>query len=509
MLRIAIKDSSGERVFATERDEVLVGGREGADVRLRDPAASPNHCILRAEGGRVRLLGLSSRGSAVGGRMVAEAMLAPGQEFAVGDAVVRILATAGASRLAIDEPPGPPSPAALPPEPPPPPPAGPHDGDFAREVRATLAQAPWYLVSLMVHVAILLLMSLIDAERPRVERIPHIAVAPPKAEPEPELPPDTPLEFEEHDEGKLDEFVIEEPPSEAVRATPSSAEAADYSDVAHLDTLGTGDGRRPVTRLPKPLAFSKTKGGDKALDKGDLKGEQGRATDTVKKGLGDGLHEARQRLSKEHIVVVRGAHDKIEAVLDGYEWKYTLVTREDLLLRGAPKARILFVNCSNPPPPAQAAKLGELVKRLLNGGCWVVTSDWSVAPYLTEAFPSIVKALGAPRSQRDTTVEVEAVGEDPLLSGVFPRGGESHWWLEDSSTMVSVTDKATTLVVSDEMRVRYGSRIVAFKFPYGEGVVIHLVGHFYQEDGNLHGLVAMHRLINNVIVERVHADRRR
>jgi hypothetical protein len=40
MLRIAIKDSSGERVFATERDEVLVGSREGADVRLADPAAA-------------------------------------------------------------------------------------------------------------------------------------------------------------------------------------------------------------------------------------------------------------------------------------------------------------------------------------------------------------------------------------------------------------------------------------------------------------------------------------
>lgn len=361
----------------------------------------------------------------------------------------------------------------------------------------------------MVHVAILLLMSLVETRRPVPERIAHIAVAPPKPIEEPELPPDTPLSFEEHDEGRLDEFVIEESPPDAARSAPNSAEAADHEDAAHPAPLGTGDGRRPVTRLPKPLALSKTKGGEKAVNRSDLEGEQGRAADAVKRGLGQGLNEARQRLSKEHIVVVRGAHDKIEAVLDSYEWPYTIVSREDLLLRGAPRARILFVNCSNPPPRAMASKLGELVKRLLHGGCWVVTSDWSVDPYLTEAFPSIVTALGSPRSQRDTTVEVQAIGEDHLLEGVFPRGGESHWWLEDSSTMVSVSDKATTLVASDDMRSKYGSRVVAFKFGYGKGEVIHLVGHFYQEDGNLHGLVAMHRLINNVIVERVRADRAR
>jgi hypothetical protein len=359
----------------------------------------------------------------------------------------------------------------------------------------------------MVHVAFLLLMSAIETEEARTERVAHIAVAPPKEEQEPELPPDAPLEFEEHDPGKLDELVIEEPPAAPPR--PSSAELADYSDAAHDDPLGTGDGRRPVTRLSKPLAWSKTKGGEAAVNRADIEGEQGRATDEVKRGLGDGLHAARQRLSKEHIVVVRGAHDKIETVLDGYEWQYTLVTREDLLLRGAPKARILFVNCSNPPPPAQRTKLGELVKRLLHHGCWVVTSDWSVDPYLTTAFPGIVESRGAPRSQRDTTVEVEAVGEDELLAGVFPRGSASHWWLEDSSTMVSISDKATALVASDDMRSRYGSRIVAFKFAYGDGLVVHLVGHFYQKDGNLHGLVAMHRLINNVIVERVRADRGR
>jgi hypothetical protein len=519
MLRLAIRDSSGERVFATERGEILVGSREGVDLRLADPAAAPNHCILRAEGGRVRLMNLAAGGAAPGGgRGGGEALLDPGAEFLVGSTAVRVLACAGATaRLELVDPPAPP------PKPPPPGPPAAGDADFAREVRATLAKAPWYLLSLVVHVAILLLMRMVVVTEAPAERIAHLTSLPRREMPEPEVPPDAPLDLRELENARdhFDEIDFEEPLSAAVRKDPSDAEFSEFEDIVPPDHLGLGDGRRPLRPLDKPLPYSKVKGGDETLDRGDIPGEHGRATDEVKRGLGDGLAKARQRLTREHIVVVSGAHDKIETVLDGYEWPYTLVTRDQLLMHGAPKARILFVNCSNRPSPALNKKLAELVKRLLARGCWVVTSDWSVDPYLTVAFPHIVTAVGSRRSQRDTTVAVEPVGDDLLLAGVFPRGGESAWWLEDSSTMVDVKTaegnppavgqaRATVLIASEDMKKRYGSGVVAFKLPYGDdGLVVHLVGHFYQKDGNLHGLVAMHRLINNLIVERVLADQKR
>ncbi len=505
MLRLSIRDSSGERVFATAREEILVGSRDGADLRLADPAAAPNHCILRVEAGRVRLLSLSA---GAGGRGVGEALLDPGAEFSVGSTVVRVLACAevgATARLELEEPP------AVPPKPPPPPPPAAEDSDFAREVQAVVAKAPWYLISLVVHVVLLLLLSLVDTRQAPIDRIAHMTAMPRRDLPKPDVPPETPLDLSriEADLNSLEEIDFEEPLSAAVRKDPSDAEISEFEDAVPPDHIGIAGGRRPLKPLDRPLPYAKVKGGDETLNKADLAGEQGRAADEVKRGLGDGLHQARQRLSRDHIVVVSGAHDKIEAVLDSYDWPYTLMSRDQLLMHGCPKARILFVNCSNRPPPAQAGKLGELVKRLLAHGCWVVTSDWSVDPYLTAAFPTVVRAMGSQRSQRDTTVAVEPVGDDHLLAGVFARGGESEWWLEDSSTMVTVTDKATTLVASEDMRRRYGSRVVAFKLAYGKGVVVHLVGHFYQKDGNLHGLVAMHRLINNVIVERVLADQKR
>ncbi|MFI5403692.1 MAG: FHA domain-containing protein [Planctomycetota bacterium] len=500
MLRIAIKDTSGERVFATERAEVLIGSREGADLRLTDPRVAPNHCILRAEGGRVRLLNLGADGGRLG-----EAVLNPGAEFFVGSTALRIVACAGAApRLELAErPKGPPRPPQIKPN-------EAHEGDFAREVREALAKAPWYLISLVAHIAVLLLMSLVATRTVTPEVIAQLSSTLQPELPEPEITPDAPLDLSEleSDVTDLGKVEFEEPTSAAVRKTPSDAEPSDLEDIVPPDMIGTAGGRRPLM-LQRPLPYSKIKGGDASLNKSDLEGEQGRATEEVKRGLGDGLHQARERLSRDHIVVVDGAHDEIEKILDRYAWPYTFVTREDLLLRPFPKARILFINCSNKPPAVQAAKLGELVKRYLNRGCWVVTSDWSVEPYLTAAFPTYVQVLGAQRAQRDTTVTVAPVGDDPLIENVFGRG-DHDWWLEDSSTMVRlVNDKATLLVTSEDMKRRYGSAVVAFKFAWGEGIAIHVVGHFYQEDGNLHGLVAMHRLINNVIVARVQADHKR
>jgi hypothetical protein len=498
MLRLSIRDPSGERVFATERTEIVVGSREGADLHLADPAAAPNHCLLRVEGGRVRLIDLGTRGTRANGRNVDQAVLDAGGEFAVGATVVRVVSCEGpAPRLELEEPP----------PPPPPPPhrsRPPHESDFAREVRETLARAPWYLISLVVHVVLLLLLDLVAyrTELPR-QRV-HMVATLPREMPGPDVPPDAPPEPEQFEPpdilGKLE---LEEPSSADVRKDPLDAELLEIDDPGPPERIGLRSGRSAVRiRLPVP----KVKGGDAALDKGDLDGEHGRATDEVKRDLGNGLRNAKEGLSDDYIVVVSGAHDKIELVLKGYGWPFTLVSREDLLRRPYPSARILFINCSNKPSPAQAGKLAEIVKRRLQAGCWVVTSDWSVEPYLTAAFPTHVHLGGSGRSQRNTTVIVEPSSDDRLLQGVFDRGRSSEWWLEDSSTMVEVAGKTDVLVTSEDMKSRYGARVVAFKFEYGKGLVLHLVGHFYQKDGNRRGLVAMHRLINNVILERLRAD---
>ena len=58
------------------------------------------------------------------------------------------------------------------------------------------------------------------------------------------------------------------------------------------------------------------------------------------------------------------------------------------------------------------------------------------------------------------------------------------------------------LIVSDYLHKKYKTATVACEFWPGKGRVVHVLGHLYQEDGNLQGMIAMHRMLFNLIRER-------
>ncbi|MHC4577372.1 MAG: FHA domain-containing protein [Planctomycetota bacterium] len=507
MLRLVITTSAGESLFETERHEVLLGRREGVDLVLPEPAASHNHCLLRVERDGVRLIDLGTvNGTLVAGRKVAQAFLKAGQEFRVGGTTVCIDAygsRAGAAaapppRLELEEDPEPPPGVRAPVAP-----AAPA-ADFGREIRAVMRSAPWYMVSLVVHIVALLLLDYVAFKVTVRETAPVLAALDPTRA---ELPED----LNEGIEPDLEDLRLElepipeepedEPVSRAIRKDPLEAEF-DLEDVVPPDRLGVLGGRRRLKKLDVPLPRTSVKGGDEQIDKGDLQGEQGRATESVKRDLGRGIREARRRLARHHVVVVQGSFDKIEKILDLYEWPYTLIEYKDLALRSYPRAKLLFINCGRSPGHAHRKKLVSVVKNFITRGGWVVTSDWSIEPYLTAAFPDRVRVIEPKRRQPNTTITVHPHAQDRLLEGVFSHRARSAWWLEDSSKFVKVTGRVRPLVTSAEMQRRYGAEVVVFEFHYGKGRVIHLLGHFYQKDGNRMGLVGMHRLINNVILAR-------
>ena len=51
------------------------------------------------------------------------------------------------------------------------------------------------------------------------------------------------------------------------------------------------------------------------------------------------------------------------------------------------------------------------------------------------------------------------------------------------------------------------SPIVAATFHYGRGRVLHTMGHYYQEAGNLAGTLSAHRLALNFVLMRLDQDR--
>lgn len=82
-------DSRGKtRDAAMKRARLLIGRREGCDVRIPIASVSREHCEVRIEDGRVYVKDLgSSNGTYVNRQRVQEVQLSPGDLIAVGPAV--------------------------------------------------------------------------------------------------------------------------------------------------------------------------------------------------------------------------------------------------------------------------------------------------------------------------------------------------------------------------------------------------------------------------------------
>lgn len=556
MIRLSVADSVGRRIVEFPGEEILLGRREGVDLFLNDPAASRNHCILRAERGRILLIDLGSEnGSFVGGKRVHEAALAAGQEFRVGASTIRIegppVAAAAAapaedaekrtdpgaaagpsgapdagrsSGLSLMPESEAPAPALLPPAPPAPP--GPaaraatavgaahpaeeepawFAAEFSREVRRALRPAPWYLVSLALH-ALLLFVLTLQAYRTRATEIP-VAIASgdlDEAAPSPEI--DAEVEFAPPPEAieELEEPFA--PPVEDSGVASEQPAPADGEKAAEEAVPGNPAAIRLKTPLRPPPGPKKSG----TPLKGTLEEAHGEARRALERGLGDGLGTLRG-LPRSRIVVVEGAYDQMERVLDLYRIPHTVVERaelDDALLRDA---RVLFLNCSGRPEDRAVRRLVGLVRGFAERGGWILSSDWAIDPFVVEGFPGMVQIFEPRQSQPDTTIGVvPADPTSPLLEGVFPRGPESRWWLEQSSKFFRVQNRreVKVLVRSDECLRRFGTSEIAVEFPSRRGGrILHLLGHFWQKQGTQEGIVAMHRLVFNFVLERFASESR-
>ena len=94
-LRVQKGPDKGREV-TFEKDEVLVGTAEGADLRLSDPTVSRNHCVIRAssQGFVLRDLG-STNGSRIDGVLVHEAIAHLGATLDLGGTRVKLVAERG------------------------------------------------------------------------------------------------------------------------------------------------------------------------------------------------------------------------------------------------------------------------------------------------------------------------------------------------------------------------------------------------------------------------------
>ena len=183
-------------------------------------------------------------------------------------------------------------------------------------------------------------------------------------------------------------------------------------------------------------------------------------------------------MSKSDIIVVRGTYDHIHLVLEAVGIPFMTVNPVDLTKMELRPEQTVYVNCPSTFPPESAKRLEKFVR----SGGQLITTDWALKNVIEVAFPNTVKFNG--NSTGDEVVSIEIVAkDDEVLKGFLDQEKDAApmWWLECSSYPIQILDKkkVKVLVRSDELKRKYGADPVIISFEHGEGIVYHMLSHFY------------------------------
>ncbi|MHC4859343.1 MAG: hypothetical protein ACYTDY_04550, partial [Planctomycetota bacterium] len=229
-----------------------------------------------------------------------------------------------------------------------------------------------------------------------------------------------------------------------------------------------------------------------------------RATALLRKSMRGNGKGTFGRLKRSDVLVVEGSYDHVETILEPMGLRHEHVSVKRLERTKLDRRKVVMVNCSSEAPSTATV---ERIRRFVEHGGYLLTTDWAVENVLRRAFPEYVKPLrkgGRNVITPDEVILISSVAKRRrhfLLAGTTLAGG-AKWWLEESSYpfVVLKPDEVEVLIESDDLERKYGVRAVAATFRYGKGRVFHMLGHFYQKEGNLKGTFSTQRLIANFVI---------
>jgi hypothetical protein len=193
--------------------------------------------------------------------------------------------------------------------------------------------------------------------------------------------------------------------------------------------------------------------------------------------------EILKKVKESSIVIVTGSYDRVETVLDMINVPYVLIEPEEVDRIELSPDQILIINCPGNIYDEGLAK----IKRFVQYGGFLFTTDWALQNILEKIFPEFVKYNQRPTA--DDCVAVQVVDKtNKFLEGLFKADEEPIWWLESSSYPIQLLDKKSVkiLVKSREMEKKYGEAPIVITFDYGEGgTVLHMTSHYYLQRAEL------------------------
>ncbi len=182
------------------------------------------------------------------------------------------------------------------------------------------------------------------------------------------------------------------------------------------------------------------------------------------------------KVESADIVVVSGTYDRVEDVLKSLSIKHTVVEPSQVSHLKLNAKQLLIIDC---PGDINAAGI-ERVRKFVNAGGYLYTTDWALLNVVQKAFPGFVEYNQRPTGNDVVAVQV-AQRDDNLLKHLTLSKTDPKWWLESSSYPIRVlnAEKVDVLITSREMKAKYGDSPIAVHFRYGDGQVLHIASHFY------------------------------
>lgn len=399
---------------------------------------------------------------------------------------------------------------------------------FGEELVGQLKRAPFFAVSLAVHLLVFLVLSVLqttneadaregkggtlhstllatdpDDEEEVGEDVDLLEIVPPPFPETPtlaDLPDEQALRLESTPEGgdDLPPLPLDDPPPFTTGLNPS------------LSSARAGTGRRSSRMTPRTLR--------EGFTKGDAIAVNGRAADYIRGQLGRGpgrKGNLLETLARNDLLVVNSTFDKIEKVLHALRLPHIAVPTRSMALPNAPSLsqhKVIFWNCGETLPPEQRRIATRRLRKFVSNGGYLFTTDWCVANVLADAFPGYLASNGPGSTLPETIIDIRPKrGQEnhPFLEGVFRRGVQGRWWLEQASFDILVLRRheVTVLIESPDLKELYGrGTAVAVTFAYGRGRVLHVMGHYFQEAGNLAGTLSAQRLALNFVLMRLGRD---
>ncbi len=396
--------------------------------------------------------------------------------------------------------------------------------DFGEALVLQLKRSPFFILSGVIHALLFLLLMLLmparagtwDGDGPGtlVSELPSMGeqnltddeldeeMLPPEidsadesVETPPEMQPDLPAPPAEETEADAPQLEgLPQPEIEPVEVglTPRSS------------AFGRVRPRQQQVADPKALAKTFTKGGAEGVNR-----EAARIVRNM--ALGRGASGPRGRLPrKSELLVVDGQYDHMENVLHALRVPFTRVDPISLIQPGRTdldRFKVIFWNCGDPLAEGLMRRFRPRLREWIRKGGYLFTTDWAIAQILSPMFQTQIATSGGSKAlNNEVVLHIQPSRENadhPLLKGVFLRRARGQWWLERASFDIIVRDRRAVKVLIEAPQLERAYRrdpAVAITFEHGRGRVLHVLGHYFQEAGNLAGTIASQRLALNFVM---------